>query len=286
MDAHTWKAISLLLMLSDLVFSNVYHITPLSSDPCPVEHCFTLSQFAGNSTNYLKAINTTFVFQPGKHSLEFQLLLGNVNTISMLANSTLPSDSVITCQRDARFEFVAVSNVNISGLNFLGCARNKVESVDLFTLEDSSFVGQEDINGTALELVETSANLVRSSFNYNKGDKIHHVRYWDYIESFRFVSAMAGGAISATRSKITVIQSMFEGNSAEVGGAIFSELNSNITIINSTFVGNHATSIASYSIRYASGGALYHDSDSTVITITDSKFMDNSAQYGLSLIHI
>ena len=91
----------------------------------------------------------------------------------MLANSTLSSDSVITCHQDARFEFAGVRSVYVSGFKFIGCAGNRVESVNEFILEDSSFVGQEDIIGRALELVDTSANIVRSSFNYNKGDNVH-----------------------------------------------------------------------------------------------------------------
>ena len=261
----------------DCVLSEVYHITPLPSDPCPMEHCFTLSQLAGNSTNYLNTTNTTLVFLPGNHSLQSQIkFFANVTTVSVLANSTLSTDSVIIlCGSDARFEFVGVNNVYMSGLKFVGCTGNRVESVDQFTLEDSSFVGQEDINGTALELNETSANLVQTSFNSNKGDKVHHVECVDASRRRTKAPAMAGGAISVTRSKITIVQSIFEENSAEMGGAIYSELNSNITIINSTFVGNHATSIASYRHCYVGGGILY-DSGSTVITIADTKFMDNS----------
>ena len=60
------------------------------------------------------------------------------------------------------FEFVGVGNVYISDLKFVGCTGNRVKYVDKFTLKDSSFVGLENITGTALELVETSANLVES----------------------------------------------------------------------------------------------------------------------------
>ena len=82
---------------------------------------------------------------------------------------------------NARFKFVGISSVYISGLKFVGCTGNRFESVDQFTLEDSSFVGQEDITGTALELVETSANLVQSSFNDNKGEKVHHVKCFRFL---------------------------------------------------------------------------------------------------------
>ena len=60
---------------------------------------------------------------------------------------------------------------------------------------------------TALELVETSAYLVKSFFNYNKGDKEHRVICQD--DSYRRVEipARAGGAILATRSKVIIMQS-------------------------------------------------------------------------------
>ena len=165
-------------MLSGLVLSDVYHITPLPIiDPCPVELCFTLSQI--NSTNYLNATNKTIVFQPGNHSLKSQFFFANGHTYCLHAcklHFALSSDSVITCHQDARFEFAGVRSVYVSGLKFIGCAGNRVESVNEFILEDSSFVGQEDIIGRALELVDTSANIVRSSFNYNKGDNVHHAK--------------------------------------------------------------------------------------------------------------
>ena len=191
----------------------------------------------------------------------------------MLSNSTLSSHSfIIICDSNVKFEFVGVNNVYMNGLKFVGCTGNRVESVDLFTLEASSFVGQEDIEGTALELVETEASLVQSSFNYNKGDKVHYVECFDpVVVDVINVPAMAGGAILVTRSKITIIESMFEGNSVEIGGAIFSEFNSNITIINSTFVGNNASKNR-YNCVFGNGGVLY-DSGSTVITITDSEFI-------------
>ena len=43
--------------------------------------------------------------------------------------------------------------------------------------------------------------------------------------------AYVGGAIIANQSNLTIIKSNFEGNSAEIGGAIFAAVNSNITII-------------------------------------------------------
>ena len=48
------------------------------------------------------------------------------------------------------------------------------------------------------------------------------------LKQYKSQQWLQGGAISVTRSKITIIQSMFEGNSAKLDGVIFSELNSNV----------------------------------------------------------
>ena len=100
------------------------------------------------------------------------------------------------------------------------------------------------------------------------------------IEMKTEVSATAGGAIVSAHSNVTIIGSVFGGNSAQAGGATFAELQSNITIINSTFVGNQATSLQSHQLCYAGGGVLYSNSGSSVtIQDTGSTFEPNVAHW-------
>ena len=269
----------LLLVCSGLVSSEVYHIQSSPSDSCPAEPCLTLSQFANNSSNYV-SINTTLLFLPGNHSLESELLVTNISMASMISRFTNASSTVITCNHLGRLDIAHVSVVYISGLTFVGCAGNRVDSVDRFTLEESSFIGQEDVSGTALTLVESSACLIKSFLSNNRGSNNHRsIECHDYYysRSARKVDTWVGGAIVSTSSNVTFIESRFEENSAEVGGVIFSELHSNIIIINTTFIGNHADINTKY-VHCPGGGVLYTENGGTVM-IRNSHFIQNSANF-------
>ena len=230
------------------------------------------------------------------------LLIENVDVIYI---SLFESNVTIVCNHsNARFEFNNVSAIYFSGLTFIGCTRNKFNNIDQFILKDSQFVGSKNIKGTVLELVETSTTFIRTKFSHNYGNIVTSLfcdasfkksYYRTIIESRPDTSISeditAGGAIVSTHSNITIIDSTFEGNSAQAGGAIFAELQSNISIINSTFVGNQATSLLSHQYCYGGGGVLYCDSGSYVM-IQNSTFEHNRAQWlggviaiGLYVVH-
>ena len=127
------------------------------------------------------------------------------------------------------------------------------------------------------------------------------------------VHSQRGGAIASVHSNVTITESLFNGNYAQVGGAIFSELYSNITIINSIFVGNRAilmssgidnkcfaggavlyarsgSAVAVHSSEFNSntaewrGGVILINSDNVAIKINDSKFVDNKALAGAGVV--
>ena len=87
--------------------------------------------------------------------------------------------------------------------------------------------------------------------------------------------------IIATHSNLTIVNSVFEGNSAQTGGAIYAELQSNITIINSRFMENSAIFVGSeHDCHHEGGGVLYIDSNRTsTITIENSIFEYNSGTW-------
>ena len=280
----------ILLVHFDLTISlsegpGYYTVTPSSADPCnETEHCLTLSQFVNNSSDYLRANITLFL--QGEHSLDSTLLIENVDTFCM---SSLDSNVTIVCNHSsARFEFNNVSVVDVSGLTFIGCTGNKFINVSQLMLKDSQFIGHER-NGTALELEETSATFTNTKLSLNYGNRVISLNCenddarTDFLYGFNYyeditVDVTAGGAIVSTHSNVTIIDSVFEGNSAQAGGAIFAQLQSNITIINSTFVGNQATSLQSHQYCYAGGGVLYCDSGSSII-VNSSTFERNTAHW-------
>ena len=273
-----------------------YHIIsviPSRDGPCneTEPQCLTLSQLANSSSDYLGA-DMTLHFLPGEHSLDSTLLIKNFNS---LYASSLDSNITIACSHSsASFEFSNISVVHISGLTFTGCTGNKFINITQLTLEDSIFIGNNysNINGPALELIGSSAKLIRTELSHNYGSKVTSLLCengdnrnarddflygWNRNDDIK-VSATAGGAIVSNHSNVTINCSVFEGNSAQAGGAIFAEQESNITIINSTFVGNQATALQSHQYYYFGGGVLCSD-DGSSVTIQDSMFERNTAHW-------
>ena len=255
-----------------------YYVKPSSSNSYPTdEPCFTLQQLA-NSTNKLKNSSIELIFLPGNHHLDLELSIIGTNTVSMHSNIThsLSGDTVvINCNHSGKFKFERLNAVSVVSLTFIECNGSKAMGVPQFVIEDSSFIG-----GAALEFFQTSATLVRSTFYHNSGKKSH------YVTNLRNHLQVGGAIVATARSNITVLDSIFEENSAELGGAIFIDLGSHFIIINTSFSENSV-----YDTEYErnfwiwisgckrGGGVLYGDSGVT-ITIHDSQFTNNTALQG------
>ena len=272
MYAVVLRLLLLLLVCSGVspVLSKVYHITPSSSNPCPLKPCLTLSQFVVNPNEYVD-YNTTLIFQSTNHILESELLIANISMFSMLSSSSKAAIR-ITCNQFGRFIINSIHTLHVSDLTFVGCSGNKVESVYEFILKDSTFIGQKDIFGTALDLVEVSATIYRSSFSSNRGMKLHSLscKFDHSYQTFR-----VGGAIALLSSSITIVQSRFDGNSAEVGGAIFSSSNNTINIIGTSFTENYAVDV--FAVNCQAGGGVFYIANNSIVTIQNSQFINNSA---------
>ena len=77
------------------------------------------------------------------------------------------SKAMITCGHNARFKFINVSSVTVSGLEFVGCFGNYVLSVGHIQLENSAFRGNSRaiVNSTTvLSIEESVTNLDRVAF--------------------------------------------------------------------------------------------------------------------------
>jgi predicted outer membrane repeat protein len=249
----------------------------------------TLSEFAANSSNYLHS-NTTLVFLSGTHNLStVNLSLSNVNSFIMKSNN---STAQIKCTSSSRIHFNQSQYIHIANLEFIGCGGNQIVFVEEFVILDASFKGQKN-SETALEITETTAKIIDSTFAYNtKGSYRCVIFYHPYGCSD---DGFVGGALIAINSTINISHSRFEYNRADFGGAIFVEY-SIITVSGSVFISNNATiqggglysSSSAVTITEAcefhansatiTGGVL--DSCSSTITIEASKFHDNHANAG------
>ena len=94
--------------------------------------------------------------------------------------------------------------------------------VEEFVVQDAKFEDQENgTGGTALELVETTAQVINSTLVSNRKGSYRECAFRLYHGSCR--NGFIGGAIIATSSSIGISLSKFEDNAADLGGAIFAQ---------------------------------------------------------------
>ena len=259
-----------------------FYIIPSSNVSCPVDPCLTLSQFAQNSSSLLShTSNATLVFLNGNHRLETNFSVSYFNRLHMITNAFSGDAHTITCQNQVSFHFENVTELWINGLMFIRCGSNTFSCIKNFVIENSTFEGQNS-SSTALEILETNLKVMNSSFLSNRVGRCHSI--YD-IKVSSNVFYRVGGAIFVKMSNVSIVNSTFLNNSAEVGGAIYSnghEIN-HINISKSTFINNQATIIdrlfASYdgrnNIQRTVGGAVAIFN--TTMVINGSIFINNTS---------
>ena len=131
-----------------------YYISSSLLDPCPAEMspCLTLNQFASNRDYYLsKNTSVTLTLQQGTHRLDSELTVENVSQLSIVGDRM----QNVSIECNERFTFVNVTKLNVSGLKFVGCTGNRIQSVEQFFLDNCTFNGLQR-SGTALNIIETT----------------------------------------------------------------------------------------------------------------------------------
>ena len=242
--------------------------------------CLTLSIVAANISSYFDA-NTTLTFQEGTHYLDCEISVTGVATeILLQTNSETLESAIIICRNNARLIFTNINQLRISRLNFIDCSVT-VKVVEHFILENSSFNGH-NVNSSAIIFNQANAEILGSSFVANsigtfKGsvqflDEVDHPYSLVHVLSH---NARLGGALVVTNSNLSIIDSHFANNSAQLGGAIFVEVGSTMIINDGTFVGNSADNCMD---DCCNGGAIFIDSSCTV-TAHNSTFDNNTSEF-------
>ena len=157
-----------------------------AADPAYCDHvyCLTLSQLAGNIGRYVNSSNTTLYIGEGTHILHESFSVSNVTKFSMTANDS-SSDSVnITCNEGANFNLSHISRLHIQGLVFVSCGGNRVEAVDVMTINNSKFLGN-NTNGSSLTIVGVNGRIMKTAFLSNTiGTYRKNVELFTYLEKF------------------------------------------------------------------------------------------------------
>ena len=262
----------LLVVYTELTFSDVqYYITPndIVKRPCP-KNCLTLSQFA-DITSRLNN-NVSLLFLPGNHTLLKVLSVENLNDFSAMKYEKEKGEVFVKCDGIGRFIMSKIALVLVKGFHFFGCGENRVNEVDYFVLETSTFQSTED-RRTVLFLDEAKmARISNSSFfsNDNVGDPenlgIDHIaEIVDHIDEESRTYTI-GGVIYAAFSNVLIVNSEFNNNTADVGGVVFA-YQSSVHILSSSFTNNKALD----------GGVIATFNCS--VTIERAFFNENEAEY-------
>ena len=288
-----------LLVYADFTYSKVHYIRPSQDSPCSqnASSCFTLSQFAANSSH--SETDISLLFLPGNHTLDRELLLAQGHNFSMSKYEKDNERVYVECiSQLGRFDISEATSVSIKSLHFIGCGSNRVSQVTRLTIADSIFRDVED-NSTVLELNGVDiANIERSQFLYNTID--YHTIYIskysfpkeqpDYIYHHR---NRPGGVLYTVFSNVSIISSWFMYNKADTGGTLLAH-NSSFHIDQSTlsyntanFGGAMVTSASTIdidsctftgNIAQVSGGVMVTYNDK--FTIYNTNFIQNVAYFG------
>ena len=254
------------------------HSDPHSSADS-IDNHVTLSQFIYNSNNYLTN-DTSLIFSPGNHSLELELVVENIDSFSMSAWPSSSSNVVITCGPYARFIFINITTVTVSGLGFVGCLGNYVTSVGLLQLRNSGFFGNGGrpiFSNAVLFIEESNANLDRMAFISVVETQ---ATSQDLLQKCQNTNVIG---IFSSQSNVTISQSLFEENNVGFGTILYNELDSDITISNTIFANNSAMEYCSDHCCFSGGIVYAGESQGSTVKIEHCRFVQNIMNQGLGL---
>ena len=268
MSGHLLTLVFLLVGAVSAQCTAHYYITPSPDIPCPEDPCLTLSQFAANSSNHFG--NISLILLPGNHTLNREFILSGAHTFSMESQDN--EIVKIECQsQSGKFIVDETTFASIQGLHFIGCGGNAFTKLEELVVEDTIFEGVEgEGRGTALVLTEVNYTKIRecSFISNTPGVNSERHRVGEFITDSVTLSLFklreddlvsVGGALFTTSSNVSVINTNFFRNEAEIGGALLA-YKSIITICHCTH---------NYNRVLYSGGVM-----ATVESLVD---IDNSA---------
>ena len=286
-----------------------YYIIPSPDIPCPKDPCLTLSRFAANSSNCTG--NVSLIFLPGHHSLDSMLKVSGADNFSMKTRDNNKLVTINCKSHSGRFVINETTYASIKCLHLNGCGGNTVTKAKRLLVEDTIFQGvhvEGEGKGTALVLNEVNfARIIGSSFISNTpgvNSEHHYVR--EFITNPDILQKLAleeddlvtvGGALLTTSSNVSVTNTKFVLNEAEIGGVLLAH-RSIITISQCTCSYNRARVMSTHETNTSSknavddvskvdnshftekhfGGVMFAVSGS--LKIIDSNFTDNTAASG------
>ena len=223
-----------------------YYVTPNGS--CPLNGrslypCYNLHEFNSRLWSNKRLVRLHLL--PGLHVIPSSHTLTSFNMTELEVSPLLDSEfGAITCQLQARLVFKDIKELTISSTNITSC-----------TLEFSKYHGTSSVSILNILFLDNKRNYPVIINNINQVEII----YSEFHSN--------NGAISCANSSIIIHKSVFLGNHRQTAnfGVLHFKL-THVALTDSGFSNNTASL----------GGALH--SDSSIIDITNTVFLDNHAR--------
>ena len=270
----------LLLFIYPLCSANTYYVTPTADTPCPGEPCFSLSEYIREQAGHIFTSNLTFIFLPGNHTIEINIPIVDLTSLSLLGDSSsLPElTSIVICTQPFIFTFSRLSELSISNIGFSSCgdlANAPIRLEQVLQAEISNCLFQDGQNG-ALSVVDSTVILLENRFENN--------------------SATIGGGLYIDRSVVNLARNIFMENYAEVNGSgVYIESGhqseSTVSFTENSFIENSADGSGLYiesgrhsTVSFTENSFIRNSGDGVVVFVgysnevmfTDNEFLNNS----------
>ena len=311
---HKLTLITLLISIPLYCTQNTYYIKPTTETPCPGEPCHTLSQY-GEQYFQNSSSNTTLLFLPGDHTLNFTISVGNLfdfknesftsqsnpyqspSSLTLLGSpSSLPEiTSRIVCTWPAGFLFSGITELNITALAFTSCGHNDSAAINVWSVKNVGILNCSFQNNT-------NNRSESSEFRFGGAIHVHSCNLTLTENIFRHNFAYKGGALEIfANNTVTLSRNIFFNNPADYGGSLYAHANNTVTLLDNTFLdnsANHGGAFYAYTKNTLTlsenafqknsagftGGALYADANNT-LTLSGNTFQDNSAEWNGGAFH-
>ena len=273
--------ITLLLHTTEKVQSVRFFIIPSQDSPCLGEFtgdpCLTLSQYSHNKPTGEE--NVILDLQPGIHRIDTTYLPDIIRGAKSFVMTSSTSASIICDHRLSNpLSFSSITNIQISGMNFIDCQRISITSVDNLTIQNNSF------QRSSLILEQVNATVTGCNFTdiFSRSQTNPSALYIESgsatIKYSNFISNRPNSVSVDGVKSLFVSDSVFEGLSSQSKAINIANPRDSVVVLRCDF--------SSYRNSASDGGAVsIQDGTSTNISFTDCNFMDNRASFRGGAFH-
>ena len=283
----------------------VYYISadPITSDACvnssnaTLRPCYSLQQLSNGNGLLINKTSIALRLMSGMHKLpkDCTLLLSDIKEVE-ISPWNQQQKGIIECHGGVNITFQHIEQLNIFSLNFISCVLFLNQTVEIATnFKAEAFINQCVFNGSkgnyAITIAKTSIKFnisVNDSMFLSNSGALSYYEHSNFLDTnnncfenvFITISntmflnntrlSGCGGAVSVSHVDIQLHDSSFFNNRATWCGAV-GMVESLAWISKTSFVNNSA--------KY-SGGAIYYHAQQKVLSIGDTRFLDNYVKIG------